>query len=156
MPILLTPYEHDLAIDSPRMANARRPDHVRLPRGPEHVRDEDADLISLVALWGRMSKAARQLRLYHGHNEGKLAGGGREWRMRRRKGTMEGIPDLMIYHRVDDYTGVAIEMKRADQDISAVSDEQAAWLLHLRKEGWLAEWCRGFAEADAFLRLCYG
>jgi hypothetical protein len=128
------------------MAQARRPDAARLP----FLRAEDADLVSLVSLWGK------RLRLYHGHNEGKLAGGGREWRQRRRKGTVEGIPDLLIFQPVEQHPGVVIELKRADGVIENVTDTEAGWLLHFRKIGWLAEWCRGFHEADAFLRLCYG
>jgi hypothetical protein len=128
------------------MAQARRPDEARLP----FLRAEDADLVSLVSLWGK------RLRLYHGHNEGKLAGGGREWRQRRRKGTIEGIPDLLIFQPVEQHPGVVIELKRVDGVIENVTNTEAGWLLHFRKIGWLAEWCRGFHEADAFLRLCYG
>lgn len=146
MPLILTPYASDLAIDSPLMAQARRPDEARLP----FLRPEDADLVSLVSLW------SKRLRLYHGHNEGKLAGGGREWRQRRRKGTVEGIPDLLIFQPVEQHPGVVIELKRVDGVIENVTDTEAGWLLHFRKIGWLAEWCRGFHEADAFLRLCYG
>lgn len=150
MPLILTPYASDLALDSPLMAQARRPDEARLP----FLRPEDADLVSLVSLW------SKRLRLYHGHNEGKLAGGGREWRQRRRKGTVEGIPDLLFFHPVVTPTAthpfVVVELKRADGTIKDVTETEAAWLLHFRRIGCLAEWCRGFHEADAFLRLCYG
>lgn len=146
MPLILTPYASDLSLDSPLMAQARRPDEARLP----FLRPEDADLVSLVSLW------SKRLRLYHGHNEGKLAGGGREWRQRRRKGTVEGIPDLLIFQPVEQFSFVVIELKRADGTIKDVTETEAAWLLHFRRIGCLAEWCRGFHEADAFLRLCYG
>jgi len=149
MPLLLTPYEQHLEIDSPRMEAARRPLALRLAK----MREEDADLISLVSLWGPDGKG---LRLYHGHNEGKLAGGGREWRQRRRKGTIEGISDLLIFEGGEDFEGVAIELKRGDKTLADVTDAQRAWLLHFRKRRWIAEVCFGFVEADALLRLCFG
>lgn len=150
MPLLLTPYEQHLEIDSPRMAAARRPLSLRLAQ----LRDEDADLISLVSLWGLDSP--RKLRCYHGHNEGKLAGGGREWRQRRRKGTVEGISDLVFWEGGEDFEGVAIELKAGDRTLDDVTDAQRAWLLHFRKRRWIAEVCFGFVEADALLRLCFG
>jgi hypothetical protein len=153
IPAITDPYLTDLSVDSPPMAASRQPDQIRLL----DMRSEDQDLIALVWAWDR---GGRKFRVYHGHNEGKLEGRGREWRQRERKGTCKGWPDLIFVqpfrHAERDRPGVVIELKRGDGTISDVTPEQEAWILHFRACGWLAEWCRGFAEADAFLRRVYG
>jgi hypothetical protein len=141
--------------DGQDMAQARidRPTRLRLG-----CPSEDADLIALVAAW------RDTLRLHHSPNEGRLPGDDRA-RMRaaaKRKamGLSSGWPDLYVAERVV-VGGVVVapfavvELKRRDGVRSDLRDDQAAWLLHFRRIGAVAEWCRGFDEADRLLRRLY-
>lgn len=81
---------------------------------------------------------------------------GRHWV---RQGSSTGFPDLTFYQRFTvngiDYTGLALELKRADGAPSDLSGEQRDWLDHLASQGWLATWARGAAEAVGILCACY-
>lgn len=76
------------------------------------------------------------------------------------RGLKKGVPDAMIYVPFAwggvRYSGLAIELKRSDETACSVSDSQRQWLTRLRANGWMAEWARGFAEAEALVRRAYG
>lgn len=68
------------------------------------------------------------------------------------QGVKAGVPDALIFDRpfpIENgkiYSGVAIELKRADKKLSNVSEAQAKWLSELMQRGWL---CRTFYGADS-------
>ena len=141
------PYTQDLSLEA---APFRLPDATRLMLGGG---SEDSDQRRMRALLD-----ARGLLWCHTPNEGQRDHAARGAALAR--GLKRGVPDIMIYAPLTldgtDYAGVAIELKRSDGVPSDVSDDQARWLLGLRCAGWVAEWARGFAEAERLVRLCYG
>lgn len=62
----------------------------------------------------------------------------------KRMGVNPGVPDLLLPIHARGYAGLAIEMKAGN---NAASDDQAAWLLHLRSENWYAKVCVGWLAA---------
>jgi len=136
--------------DGPLMALCRVPDAMRLMLGG---RSEDSDQ-------GRLASYldARAALWQHTPNEGQRDAAARGAALRR--GLKRGVPDAMIYDPFTwggtRYSGLAIELKRADATPCAVSDDQRLWLANLRARGWMAEWCRGYTEAERLIARAYG
>lgn len=104
--------------------------------------------------WARLAEGAHpELRLlYHIPNEGKRSkAGGRRMVA---EGLRRGVPDLCLPVARGGWHGLYIELKRTKG--GRVSEEQAAWLRHLREEGYAAQVCNGWEEAarvlEAYLR----
>lgn len=139
-----------LPADGPLMALCRLPDARRLLLGGG---SEDSDQRRLATLLD-----ARGHLWQHTPNEGERGASERGSALAR--GLKRGVPDVMIYDPFTfagvQYAGLAIELKRSDETPSSVSDAQRLWLHRLRDRGWMAEWCRGFAEAEALVRRAYG
>jgi hypothetical protein len=62
----------------------------------------------------------------------------------KKMGVNPGVPDLWLPIHTRSYAGLAIELKVGN---NAASDDQAAWLLHLRSENWYAQVCVGWLAA---------
>jgi hypothetical protein len=62
----------------------------------------------------------------------------------KKMGVNPGVPDLWLPIHTRSYAGLAIELKVGN---NAASDDQAAWLLHLRSENWYAQVCVGWLVA---------
>lgn len=141
------PYTLDLALDA---APFRLPDATRLMLGGA---SEDSDQRRLKVMLDK-----RGLLWCHTPNEGQRDHAARGSALAR--GLKRGVPDVMIYAPLTldgvEYAGLALELKRSDGVRSDVSEDQARWLLGLRRAGWVAEWARGYAEAERLVRLCYG
>jgi hypothetical protein len=149
-----SPTRYPLPADSALMARLRLPDTQRLLLGGG---SEDSDqrrlatyLNGLGILWEHPTN--------EGERDGKASGAAIA------RGLKKGSPDIRIYkpfclieHAIPTRcAGLAIELKRSDATPCAVTDEQRWWLDELRKCGWVAEWCRGYAEAISLVRACYG
>lgn len=149
------PYLSDALHDGPLMAAARLARPARLAAGP---RAEDADQIDLVHRW------RWRIPLHHSPNGGHLAGDAKARARQSAKhaamGRATGFPDLIFVRPFTcdgtRFSGLAIEMKKRDGVPSDLRDDQRAWLLIMRQNGWMAEWCRGYHEADRLLELAYG
>lgn len=61
------------------------------------------------------------------------------------EGVKPGVPDLFLPVARGRYHGLFIEMKRRKG--GRASEEQKAWITELRKQGYVAEICRGWQEA---------
>lgn len=141
------PYTEDLTLEA---APFRLPDATRLMLGGA---SEDSDQRRLKAMLD-----ARGLLWCHPPNEGERDRTARGAALAR--GLKRGVPDVLIFRPFalagEAYAGLAVELKRSDCTRSDVSEDQARWLLGLRRAGWVAEWARGYAEAERLVRLCYG
>lgn len=137
-----------IPLDGPLVV--RLPDALRLPLGG---RSEDSDQRQLARLLN-----ARGLLWCHTPNEGER--NDRERGSALARGLKRGVPDVMIYQPFVcegvTYSGLAIELKRSDATACQVGDDQRLWLMRLRDCGWMAEWCRGFAEASRLVAAAYG
>lgn len=158
---------------------AHRP-RITYPPPTEYPLPEDGPLMSILRIptkertWGGVfvpseDDALRGLAKYldaagflwcHNPNEAYLAERGKAMNVLKSKGLKVGFPDIAIFRpfmiEAAHYNGLAIELKRADATPCAVIGEQRWWLSHLRDCGWMAEWCRGEAEALRLVRACYG
>lgn len=79
-------------------------------------------------------------------------GGGRskaEAGIFRALGVKGGVPDVLCFVKRGEFSGLALELKRRDAPLSAVSRDQAEWLTRLRANGWSVAVARGFDEARA-------
>lgn len=63
------------------------------------------------------------------------------------EGVRAGVPDVMLACRRGQWGGLFIEMKRADHS-NGPTPEQAAWIEHLRRAGYMAIVAFGFTEAQ--------
>ena len=69
------------------------------------------------------------------------------------EGVKSGVPDIFLPARSDrGYSGLFIELKRADEKKSRLSTEQVQWLLRLREEGYCAEVCYGAEHAKQLIK----
>jgi hypothetical protein len=136
--------------DGPLMALCRVPDAMRLLLGGG---SEDSDQRNLAK-----QLDARDLLWNHCPNEAERSESERGSALA--KGLKKGVPDVMIYDpfvwQGKHFSGLAIELKRSDCTPTDVSDDQRRWLHGLRARGWMAEWCRGFGEAERLVRRAYG
>lgn len=141
---------YPMPTDGPLMARLRIPDALRMPLGGG---SEDSDQRALARLLDSMG-----LLWQHTPNEGSRSATERGAALSR--GLKRGTPDILIFDpfalECGAYSGLAIELKRSDATPCAVGDDQRLWLSRLRDCGWMAEWCRGFAEASRLIRAAYG
>lgn len=75
----------------------------------------------------------------HIPNEGK-----RSWAQGKRmksKGLSKGFPDVIFFYPVGHYKGIAIEFK---SETGNLNEQQAEWLLNLKKVGWLVVVVKSF------------
>lgn len=63
----------------------------------------------------------------------------------KRTGYVKGFPDLFIYEPMQDYKGLAIEMKKEKGGVA--SPEQKWWQEQLRNRGYSSYICKGSEEA---------
>ena len=141
---------YPLPPDGPLMARLRVADGLRLALGGG---SEDGDQRRIKTLLD-----AKGVLWEHTANEGKRDDAARGSVLAR--GLKKGSPDIKVYQPFVfegvSYAGLAIELKRTDATPCAVADEQRQWLSRLRDCGWMAEYCRGFAEASKLIVAVYG
>lgn len=108
--------------------------------------DEESDQILFVN-WVNRTYPDLAPKLHHSPN-----GGYRDKRTGHRMklmGTKPGFHDLVFFHPVDNYTGLAIELKI---DSGALSKSQNDWIPIFEACGFLVKPCWGYqAAVDAFL-----
>lgn len=77
--------------------------------------------------------------------------GGRRNRGEAHKMTLEGVekgtPDLFIAEPNEDFHGLFIELKRANESMTKVSPEQEDKMVRLREKGYCVRVCYGAEEA---------
>jgi hypothetical protein len=120
-----------------------RPAAVQAPQGPAPL--EEAEQI-LVMGWANVAAASYPMLDYliHVPNGGKR--GPAEAARLKASGVRAGVPDLLLLYPCWGYSGLAIEMKRADHSNHA-TPEQREWLARLRAAGWAVAICYGAPEA---------
>ena len=62
------------------------------------------------------------------------------------EGLKPGAPDVLIFNQVDDYNGLAIELKAGSN--SYMKPNQKHWLELLRTCGWFVACCRDFGSVE--------
>jgi hypothetical protein len=73
------------------------------------------------------------------------------------QGVKRGVPDIVLFHPVGGFAGLAIELKRADGKPSDLTPEQRDWVGHLREANWYTAVCFGANDAIYVIeRYCKG
>lgn len=67
-------------------------------------------------------------------------------------GVSAGVPDLLLFCRRGEYSGLALEMK-SPSGKGRVRPEQAAWLQALRDEGWATAVCTTWQQGANTITL---
>jgi hypothetical protein len=70
----------------------------------------------------------------------------------KRLGAKRGVPDILIFERVEYSAGVALELKKRGATWSSVTKEQRWWLAELNRCGWICGWAAGADEAIEWLK----
>jgi len=99
----------------------------------------EADIQKACVKWFRAQYPG--ILLHHSPNEGKRSPQYMNWL--KSLGTLPGCPDILIFERLGDYCGLAVEMKAPG---GKLTENQAWFMAKLGAAGWAHEECRSLTE----------
>lgn len=70
----------------------------------------------------------------------------------KKQGMKKGVSDIVIALPVDPYHGAYLELKRGPREVTAMGDEQKAWLTRMRDVGYYAAVAAGLEDAILHVR----